>query len=98
MVGRFIAANIAPGLKPGVLKNPPVPFSPWPPKEPNTFCAQCAAMAAPNSTRTNEIPTSTDISFPPALESAVLAQPEVLSQYLSTLQFGTEQPDAPQLT
>src|SRR2546425_5720736 len=40
-----------PGTKPSCSRNPPVPFRPWPPNQPNSFCAPCAAIVSPTTRR-----------------------------------------------
>src|SRR5664279_698880 len=40
-----------PGLKPMASMAFPVPVTPWPPNQPNSFCAPCAARIPPTPTR-----------------------------------------------
>src|SRR5437868_6303942 len=51
-------AKVVPGRNPRVSMKPPVPARPYPPNQPNSFCAPCAAKISPKITRTTRRPRS----------------------------------------
>src|SRR5262249_49471520 len=50
-------AKRRPGRKPICSKNAPVPLNPYPPNQPNSFCAPCPAISVPSTTRRKRTPT-----------------------------------------
>src|SRR5262249_8624810 len=49
-------AKKRPGRKPICSKNAPVPLKPYPPNQPNSFCAPCPAISVPSTTRRKRTP------------------------------------------
>src|SRR5258706_307017 len=46
-----VAANMRPGRKPSISRNPAVPARPWPPNQPKSFWAPCAVITRPKTSR-----------------------------------------------
>src|SRR5204862_6106625 len=59
-------ASARPGRNPTDSKKAPVPAIPYPPNQPNSFCAPCAAIRVPNTSRATSNPEF--ISVPPLIE------------------------------